>query len=76
MDIPRHLRDVYRFPGFVPTATVRAHSADPDGIILALRRRRKKRSAVIVGNLIAASTISGHASFAISPAATNEFTSP
>lgn len=59
MDIPRHLRDVYRFLGFVPTTSVRGFPGDADAIILPLRRRRKKRYAVGVGNRIGASTISG-----------------
>jgi hypothetical protein len=57
MDIPRHLRDVYRFPGLVPSACVRGYPGDADAIILPLRRRRKKRSAASVGNRIAGSTI-------------------
>ena len=61
MDIPRHLRDVYRFLGLVPSTSVRAHPADPDAIILPLRRRRKKRFAVRVDKCIAGSTISVHA---------------
>jgi hypothetical protein len=58
MDIPRHLRDVYRFSGFVPMASVRRYPGDADAIILPLRRRRKKQSAVSVGSRIGASTIS------------------
>ena len=42
MDIPRYLRDVYRFPGLVPSASVRGYPGDADAIILSLRRRRKK----------------------------------
>jgi hypothetical protein len=59
MVIPRHLRDVYRFPGFVPAASVRAYPGDADAIIVPLRRRRKKRSADSAGNRIGGSTISG-----------------
>jgi hypothetical protein len=58
MDIPRHLRDVYRFPGLVPSACVRGYPGDADAIILPLQRRRKKRSAAIAGKCIAGSTIS------------------
>ncbi len=61
MDIPRHLRDVYRFPGLLPSASVRGYPGDGDAIILPLRRRRKKRSADSVANRIADSTISVHA---------------
>ncbi len=58
MDIPRHLRDVYRFPGLVPSASVRGYPGDAGAIILPLRRRRKKRSAGSAAKCIAASTIS------------------
>lgn len=58
MDIPRHLRDIYRFPGLVPSACVRGYPGDADALILPLRRRRKKRSAGSVGKCIAGSTIS------------------
>jgi len=57
MDIPRHLRDVYRFPGLVPLACVRGYPGDADAIILPLRRRRKKQSAASADNRIAGSTI-------------------
>ena len=57
MDISRHLRDIYRFPGLVPSACVRAYPGDPDAVIVPLRRRRKKRSADGVVNRIAVSTI-------------------
>ena len=58
MDIPRHLRDVYRFPGLLPSASVRGYPGDDDAIILPLRRRRKKLSADSVAKRIADSTIS------------------
>src|ERR1700733_2044272 len=35
MDIPRHLRDVYRFPGLVPSACVRGYPGDPDAKVVA-----------------------------------------
>ena len=58
MDIPRHLRDLYRFPGLVPMASVRSYPGDAGAIILPLRRRRKKQSAVSVGSRIGVFTIS------------------
>jgi len=58
MDIPRHLRDVYRFPGLMPMASVRGYPGDAGAIILPLRRRRKKRTVAGAGKCIAASTIS------------------
>jgi hypothetical protein len=57
MDIPRHLRDVYRFPGLEPAASVRCYPGDAGAIILPLRRRRKKRSAGSAAKCIAAFTI-------------------
>ena len=61
MDLPRHLRDVYRFPGLDPSACVRGYPGDPKSIILPLRRRRKKRSAASVDKHIRCSTINVHA---------------
>jgi hypothetical protein len=75
MNIPRRLRDVYRFPGFVPSASVRGFPGDDGAIIVALRRRRKKHAAANADKYCGASTINVHASFAISRAATNASTS-
>ena len=61
MDTPQHLRDVYRFPGLVPSALVEGYPDDLDSIILPLRRRRKKQSAVSVDKCIVVFTISVHA---------------
>lgn len=58
MDIPRHLRDVYRFPGLVPAASVRGYPGDSDAIILPLRYRRKKQSVASADRCIAPFTIS------------------
>ncbi|HZZ77236.1 MAG TPA: hypothetical protein VFE62_01880 [Gemmataceae bacterium] len=74
MDIPRHLRDVYRFPGLVPTASVQRHASDAGAIIVPLRRRRKKQSAAIVGNPIDAATTNIRVGFAIFLVATNAST--
>lgn len=60
MDTPRHLRDLYRFPGLLPSASVGVFPDDPDSIILPMRRRRKKQPADNVDRCIAASTINGH----------------
>lgn len=59
MDHPRHLRDVYRFPGLEPAASVRGYPGDDNSIILPLRRRRKKRCAGNADKCIAVFTISG-----------------
>jgi hypothetical protein len=58
MDIPRHLRDVYRFLGLVPAASVRGYPGDSGAIILSLRHRRKKQSVASVGRCIVLFTIS------------------
>ncbi len=57
----RHLRDVYRFPGFAPTATLRGVFGDLFAVIVTLRRRRKKRPAESVGTPTRFSTINGRA---------------
>jgi hypothetical protein len=59
MDNPRFLRDVYRFPGLDPAASVRGYPDDGDSIILPLRRRRKKRCAGNAAKCMAVFTISG-----------------
>jgi hypothetical protein len=59
MDIPRHLRDVYRFPGLVPAASVRQYPGDSAAIILPLHHRRKKQSVASADRCIAFFTISG-----------------
>jgi hypothetical protein len=41
----RRLGDAYRFPGFVPAATVRGVFGKPRVRVLLLHRRQKKRSA-------------------------------
>ena len=56
MENPRHLRDTYRFPGAIPTASVQGYPGDPQAIILPLRRRQKKRCAATVGKRIPPST--------------------
>ena len=53
----RRLRDTYRFPGFVPAATVRGVFGDPLVRVLTLRRRQKKRPVESVGMGTAAFTI-------------------
>jgi len=42
MPTPQQLRDLYRFPGFVPWARIQALEDDPQAVLLTLRRRRKK----------------------------------
>jgi hypothetical protein len=76
MDIPRHLRDVYRFPGLDPSSSVRGYPGDPKSIVLALRRRRKKQSVASADKAMPVSTINTLGGFATSPVATSTFTSP
>ena len=61
MPSPQQLRDLYRFPGFVPWARIQDLEDDPHAVLLTLRRRRKKRLAASVASVSRASTISGHA---------------
>jgi hypothetical protein len=75
MSTTRHFRDLYRFPGFEPVATLRGVFGDPIAVVVTLRRRRKKRHAEDVGKPCRASTISGLEGFAISRAATGASTS-
>jgi hypothetical protein len=49
MPSPKQLRDLYRFPGFVPLAGLQVFACDAQAVLLTLRRRQKKRSAACVG---------------------------
>jgi len=57
MSKQRHLREAYRYPGFVPQAILRCVDFDPLAFGVSLVRRRKKRSAACVVGSIGASTI-------------------
>jgi hypothetical protein len=48
MPSPQQLRDLYRFPGFVPLAGLQIFGRDAQGVLLTLRRRQKKLSAACV----------------------------
>ena len=71
----KHLRDLYRFPGFVPQPGIQGVFGDPRAVVISLQRRRKKRFVAPVGKRIGPSTISGRGVPAISPVATSVFTS-
>lgn len=43
-----HLRDIYRFPGFVARARVKPKPGDDSSLVITLVRRRKKRSVAAV----------------------------
>ena len=48
----RRLEDAYKFPGFVPHATVKGKFSDSTAVVFSLRRRSKKRRhAGVVGQL-------------------------
>ncbi len=69
MPIPKQLRDLYCFPGFVPLVTLQAFARDPQGVLLILRRRQKKRPAACVGRRSLIGTTAGHATSATWPVA-------
>jgi hypothetical protein len=69
MPTPRQLRDLYRFPGFTPLATLHGIFGDSWAVVLTLQRREKKRSAVAAGKRGRPFTINDHAEYAISLAA-------
>ena len=41
MPSPKQLRDLYRFPGFVPLAGLQVFACDAQAVLLTLRRRQK-----------------------------------
>jgi hypothetical protein len=45
----KRLRDIYRFPGFVPRPKVRGIFGDPRAVVITLQRRRKKTLCGICG---------------------------
>ena len=69
------LSDLYRFPGFVPLPRIRGVFGDPLAVFITLQRRRKKRLAGLAGRSIAVITTNDGGGSAISPVATNGFTS-
>jgi hypothetical protein len=70
MPTPRQLRDLYRFPGFTPLATLHGIFGDSWAVVLTLQRREKKRSVAVAGKRRRPFTINDHAEYAIFPAAT------
>jgi hypothetical protein len=69
MPTTRQLRDLYRFPGFVPRATLHGIFGDSWAVVLSLQRRGKKQSAAAAGKYRRPITISDRAGYAISPVA-------
>jgi hypothetical protein len=76
MPSPQQLRDLYRFPGFVPLAGLQVFGRDPQAVLLTLRRRKKKRSAACVGRRTFVAMTTGHATYATWPVAIGVSTWP
>ena len=76
MPSPKQLRDLYRFPGFVPLADIQVFGGDAQGVLLTLRRRQKKRFAACVARRSFVGTTTGHATCATWPVAIGAFTWP
>ena len=72
----KQLRDLYRFPGFIPSQHIRGIFGDPMAVVVSLKRCRKKRSAASADKSPFATTIRGRDTFAISRAATDASISP
>jgi hypothetical protein len=75
MPTTRQLRDVYRFPGFEPLATVHGVFGDPRAVVVTLQRRGKKRHAAPVGNCRRRFTIKDLVGYGTFPVATSVFIS-
>ena len=76
MPSPQQLRDLYRFPGFVPLAGIQVFGRDAQAVLLTLRRRQKKRSAACVGRRTFVAMTTGHATCATWPVAIGVSTWP
>ena len=51
------LKDLYRFPGFRPLATLVKHPCDPRGYVLTLKRRQKKPYVPVAAKRCAGSAV-------------------
>ena len=71
MPTTRQLRDLYRFPGFEPLASVHGIFGEPMAVVVTLQRRRKKRRVEFVGKRRLPFTINGHAVSVTFPVATS-----
>lgn len=72
----KQLRDLYRFPGFVPQARIRGVFGDSLAVVITLQRRRKKRFAAPAGKYRGPTTTSDSGVPEISPVATSMSTLP
>ena len=66
----KRLQDIYRFPGFTPTAEVGGVFGDPWAVVITLRRRRKKHAVGSAGAAVVRSTTNDRDASATSPVAT------
>lgn len=67
----KHLRDLYRFPGFAPLQRIRGVFGDPMAVVISLHRNRKKRFAASAARLTSAPTTNGTDRSGTSPQATD-----
>jgi hypothetical protein len=67
----KQLRDLYRFPGFMPQEGIRGIFGEPLAVVVALRRNRKKQSVLPAAKLTGPVTTNGLDVFGISPVATS-----
>jgi len=72
----KQLRDLYRFPGFVPQTRLRGIFGDPRAVVITLRRRRNKRFAARAGRHLGPTTTSGLGGPGTFPVATSASTWP
>jgi len=72
----KQLLDLYRFPGFVPRATIRGIFGQPRTVVITLLRRRKKRFAASAVLPLRLTTTNGPAAPGISRVATSMSISP
>jgi hypothetical protein len=76
MPTPQQLRDLYRFPGFVPLARIQVFARDPQAVLLTLQRRQKKQSAACVDKRTFVAMTTGHATCVTWPVVTGVSTWP
>ena len=67
----RHLRDIYRFPGFGPWASVHGIFGDLVAVVVTLRRRQKKPLVVFAVKCLSPFTIKGRVESATFRVVTN-----
>jgi hypothetical protein len=54
------LKDMYRFPGFRPLATLVKHPDDPKGYVLTLNRRQKKPHVLVAAKQCMVFAVAGY----------------